>query len=168
MGICRILGQTHAASYPWALLSHGRSRPGEDLLAVRDRLARGLIGPFTWRNGVRCPRVYSWLSWPPQEFPWDLRAAPPTGFYCRSKFWGADGTTVSRTFTLQDGQAESVRSLWLQIHGLRYADQASVQVNTSAWIPLNNNTVTIPEPARSFVRLRPARCSQGLQKLQKG
>jgi len=63
---------------------------------------------------------------------------------------GAEGPTVSRTFTLQDGQAESVRSLWLQIHGLRYADQASIQVNTSAWIPLNNNTVTIPEPARSF------------------
>jgi hypothetical protein len=63
---------------------------------------------------------------------------------------GADGTTVSRTITLQHGQGESVRSLWLQIHGLRYADQASVQVNTSAWIPLNNSTVTIPEPARSF------------------
>src|ERR1700730_4538365 len=63
---------------------------------------------------------------------------------------GAEGTTVSRAFTLQDGQAESARSLWLQIHGLRYADQASIQVNESAWIPLNNNTVTIPEPARSF------------------
>jgi len=62
----------------------------------------------------------------------------------------ADGTTVSRIIALQDGQAESVRSLWLQIHGLRYADQASVQVNTSAWVPLNNTTVTIPEPARSF------------------
>src|ERR1700730_3698784 len=63
---------------------------------------------------------------------------------------GAEGTTVSRAFTLQDGQAESARSLWLQIHGLRYAVQASIQVNESAWIPLNNNTVTIPEPARSF------------------
>jgi len=63
---------------------------------------------------------------------------------------GADGMTVSRIIALQDGQAESVRSLWLQIHGLRYADQASVQVNTSAWVPLNNTTVTIPEPARSF------------------
>jgi hypothetical protein len=63
---------------------------------------------------------------------------------------GADGTTVSRTIALHGGQAESVRSLWLQIHGLRYADQASVQVNTGAWIPLNNSTVTIPEPARSF------------------
>ncbi|MGC2182055.1 MAG: hypothetical protein WA637_02100, partial [Terriglobales bacterium] len=48
---------------------------------------------------------------------------------------GADGTTVSRTVTLPAGQAESVRSLWLQVHGLRYADQASVQVNTSAWMP---------------------------------
>lgn len=63
---------------------------------------------------------------------------------------GANGTTVSRTVALQAGQAESVPSLWLQIHGLRYADQASVQINTSAWIPLNNNTVTIAEPGRSY------------------
>ncbi|MGH9551077.1 MAG: hypothetical protein ACRD3W_16965, partial [Terriglobales bacterium] len=42
---------------------------------------------------------------------------------------GADGTVLSRTVTLPAGQAESVRSLWLQIHGLRYADQASVQLN---------------------------------------
>src|SRR5438046_4029460 len=64
--------------------------------------------------------------------------------------FGAARTTVSRTITLQDGQAESARSLWLQIHGLRYSDQASVQVNSSAWLPLNNSTVSIPEPARSF------------------
>jgi hypothetical protein len=62
----------------------------------------------------------------------------------------ANGTTLSRTVALQPGQAESVRSLWLQIHGLRYADQASVQINASAWIPLNNKTVTIAEPGRSF------------------
>ena len=63
---------------------------------------------------------------------------------------GADGTTVSRTVTLPAGQAESVRSLWLQVHGLRYADQASVQVNAGAWMPLNNNTVTIAEPGRTY------------------
>ena len=63
---------------------------------------------------------------------------------------GADGTTVSRRVALQAGQAVSVRSLWLQIHGLRYADQASVQVNNGAWIPLNNNSVTIAEPGKSF------------------
>jgi hypothetical protein len=63
---------------------------------------------------------------------------------------GADGTTVGRTVVLQAGQAESVRSLWLQINGLQYADQASVQVNMSTWIPLNNNSVTVAEPGRSF------------------
>src|SRR5258708_26746268 len=63
---------------------------------------------------------------------------------------GANGTTVSRTVIVQAGQVESVRSLWLQIHGLRYADQASVQVNEKPWIPLNKNTVTIAEPGKSF------------------
>ena len=63
---------------------------------------------------------------------------------------GPDGTTVSRSVTLQNGQAESVRSLWLQIHGLRYADQASLQINASDWVRLNNSTVTIAEPGRSY------------------
>jgi hypothetical protein len=63
---------------------------------------------------------------------------------------GEDGTTVTRTIALQSEQAEAVRSLWLRIHGLRYADQASVQVNTGRWVPINNNTVTIADPARSF------------------
>jgi len=63
---------------------------------------------------------------------------------------GDNGTTASVTVTLQAGEAESVRSLWLQIHGLRYAEEASVQVNASVWIPLNNSTVTIAGPGRSF------------------
>ena len=63
---------------------------------------------------------------------------------------GADGTTVNRAVVVRVGQAESIRSLWLQVHRLRYADEASVQVNTSAWIPLNNSTVVIAEPGKSF------------------
>jgi hypothetical protein len=63
---------------------------------------------------------------------------------------GPDGAIVNRTVTLQAGQDASAHSLWLQIYGLRYADQASVQINTSAWLPLNNNTVTIAEPGRSY------------------
>ena len=63
---------------------------------------------------------------------------------------GNDGTTVSRAVTLQTTSAESVRSLWLQIHGLRYADQGSVQVNNRTWIPLNNNTVSVAEPGKTF------------------
>ena len=45
-----------------------------------------------------------------------------------------DGEAVGRTVTLAPAQSESVRSLWLQVHGLRYPEQASVQVNTSAWM----------------------------------
>jgi hypothetical protein len=63
---------------------------------------------------------------------------------------GANGTTASRSVTLRAELAESVQSLWLQVYGLQYAEQGSVQVNSSAWIPLKNNTVTIAEPGKSF------------------
>jgi hypothetical protein len=63
---------------------------------------------------------------------------------------GADGTTVSRSVTLRAEQVETVRFLWLQVYGLRYAEEGSVQVNASAWIALNNNTVTITGPGKSF------------------
>jgi hypothetical protein len=63
---------------------------------------------------------------------------------------GVDGATVSRTVTLRMGDSESVHSLWLQVHGLRYANQASVQVNSGPWVPLNNETVIVAEPGKSF------------------
>jgi hypothetical protein len=63
---------------------------------------------------------------------------------------GADGTTVSRTLALDAAQSESVRYLWLQMHGLRYPQQASIQVNASPWIPLRNDTVTLAAPGGSF------------------
>jgi hypothetical protein len=61
-----------------------------------------------------------------------------------------DGEAVGRTVTLAPAQSESVRSLWLQVHGLRYPEQASVQVNTSAWIPLKNDTVIVAEPGKTY------------------
>src|SRR5436853_81624 len=63
---------------------------------------------------------------------------------------GADGTTASRTVTLDEAQSDSVRFLWLQTHGLHYASEASVQVHQSSWIPLNNETVTVSEPGKSY------------------
>jgi hypothetical protein len=63
---------------------------------------------------------------------------------------GDDGTVASRTVTFTAAQAESVHSLWLQVHGLRYAEQGSVQLNTGPWIPLRNETVTVAEPGRSY------------------
>src|SRR2546423_2181080 len=62
----------------------------------------------------------------------------------------ADGAAVSRTVALESRDAESVRSLWLKVHGVRYGNQGSVQVNASEWIPLNNERVSVAEPGRSF------------------
>ena len=38
----------------------------------------------------------------------------------------------------------------MQIHGLSYADMVSVQVNASAWFSLNNDTVAVAEPGKSY------------------
>src|ERR1700756_4885190 len=68
--------------------------------------------------------------------PIGLADAPTNRSLLPIEVLGEDGTVESRSFTLQPGQAESVESLWLEVHGVRYAEQASVQVNTSPWIPL--------------------------------
>lgn len=63
---------------------------------------------------------------------------------------GEDGTTVSVTVDVPAARARDVRSLWMQVHGLGYADMASVQVNNSAWIALSNDTASVTEPGRSY------------------
>lgn len=63
---------------------------------------------------------------------------------------GPDRTTESRTLTLTRSQSESVRALRLQLHGLRYSAQASVQVNTGPWIPLRNDTVAVAAAGSTF------------------
>src|SRR6516225_7663244 len=63
---------------------------------------------------------------------------------------GADGTTASRTVTLTTPECESVRSLWLKVHGLRYPTQASVQINSGMWIPLRNDTVSVAALGKTF------------------
>jgi hypothetical protein len=60
---------------------------------------------------------------------------------------GADGMIVSRTLALEPDQSRSVNSLWLRVHGVRYAKQASIQVNDSPWIPLNMTPRLSPSPA---------------------
>ena len=63
---------------------------------------------------------------------------------------GENGTTSSVTVEVPARRAREVRSLWMEIHGLSYADMVSVQVNTSAWFALNNNTVAVAEPGKSY------------------
>src|SRR5204863_9043066 len=53
---------------------------------------------------------------------------------------GENGTTSSVTVEVPARRAREVRSLWMQIHGLSYADMVSVQVNRGGWLSLNNAT----------------------------
>src|SRR5689334_13076909 len=63
---------------------------------------------------------------------------------------GEDGTTASRTIALGAAQSQSVRSVSFQVHGLRYPEQASVQINASPWTALTNDTVIIASPGRTY------------------
>jgi hypothetical protein len=57
---------------------------------------------------------------------------------------GSAGTTVPVTFNVAPGSNLSGQlQLWLQIHGLKYETEASVQINSSAWIPINTSTVVL-------------------------
>lgn len=40
--------------------------------------------------------------------------------------------------------------LWAKIHGLATTNKASIQINDGPWINLNNQTVVVAEPGRSF------------------
>src|SRR5438105_12512795 len=46
---------------------------------------------------------------------------------------GENGTAAHVTVEVPSRRARDVTSLWMQIHGLSYADMVSVQVNTSPW-----------------------------------
>ncbi len=65
-----------------------------------------------------------------------------TGITLPLEVVGPNGTTVSASFTIPSGSTTPAQ-LWFQIHGLRYATQASVQFNGGAWIPINESTGTV-------------------------
>lgn len=64
---------------------------------------------------------------------------------------GSNGTTSSVQVTVPSGaNVSGTIQLQLQIHGLEYQNQASVKVNGSAWIPLNNSTVHLQGLAANY------------------
>ena len=57
---------------------------------------------------------------------------------------GPGGTTGSASFTVPSGaNLNGQLTLWMQIHGLKYDAEASVQVNKSGWLPLSTGNVTL-------------------------
>jgi hypothetical protein len=77
-------------------------------------------------------------------------ATPGTTVTLPVEIVGENGTTSSVTVEVPARRAREVRSLWMQIHGLSYADMVSVQVNNSAWFSLNGDTVVVAEPGKSY------------------
>jgi len=57
---------------------------------------------------------------------------------------GAAGATVPVSVSIPAGSNLNGQvQLWLQVHGLKYETEASVQVNGGAWTPINTSTVTL-------------------------
>jgi cytochrome c553 len=67
----------------------------------------------------------------------------PTSITLPLEVMGANGTQVPVSFNIPTGTSLSGLQLYLQIHGLKYETEASVQVNGGAWLPINTSTVTL-------------------------
>ena len=63
---------------------------------------------------------------------------------------GENGATSSVTVQVPARSAREVKTVWMQIHNLSYPDIASVQINNSQWFTLNNDTVAVAEPGKSY------------------
>ena len=64
---------------------------------------------------------------------------------------GLDGTIVTTSFSIPAGSnLTGALTLSMQIHGLRYETQASVQVNDSGWRPISDSTVTLLGNATAY------------------
>lgn len=54
---------------------------------------------------------------------------------------GAEGTVVSRSFTIDQRILDATKSIWFMINNLSYENKASVKINQGSWLPLNMMTV---------------------------
>ncbi len=67
---------------------------------------------------------------------------PPTTITLPVEVIGPDGFVISVPFNLPSSSSLSGLSLYLQVHGLRYQGQASFQLNSAGWLPINDTTMT--------------------------
>lgn len=79
-----------------------------------------------------------------------IASPPPSAVKLPIEVMGAEGAEAAATLYLPAGVGARVGSLWMQIHGLEYADMASVRINRCAWVSLNNGTVAVAEPGKSY------------------
>jgi cytochrome c553 len=75
---------------------------------------------------------------------------PPQAITMPIEVVGPVGNMESVTVPIPPGTNLSGTALWMQIHGLKYADKASVQVNNAPWVPIDDNTVTLLGQAKAY------------------
>ncbi|HYL36158.1 MAG TPA: hypothetical protein VEV17_09630 [Bryobacteraceae bacterium] len=64
---------------------------------------------------------------------------------------GPNGTTVGASFNISSSaNVSGPMTLFMQINGLRFQTQASVQLNASGWLPINSSTVTLLGLANAY------------------
>src|SRR5579862_2697094 len=66
---------------------------------------------------------------------------------------GTNGTTVQVPFTVSSASASllgGTQTLSLQLHGLKYQTEGSLQVNNSAWIALNSSNISLQGLANAY------------------
>lgn len=75
----------------------------------------------------------------------------PTTILLPVEVMGPGGTTKSVTFNVASGSNLSgQQQLSLQVHGLKYQTEMSVQMNGGTWIPINNSTAALQGQASAF------------------
>src|SRR5690348_12721971 len=128
-----------------------RKTPSQSQAAPEKHASRRETFKGVRSTARRFRRIPSGLRWPyfltlpllaAVVIPISFAGSTPDRMLLPIEVLSVDGSAVSRSVALEPVQAASAQTLWLRIHGVRYADQASVQVNASGWMPLNNSTVT--------------------------
>src|ERR1700678_637513 len=70
-------------------------------------------------------------------------STPSTAITLPVEVMGANGTTATVSVTGPSGTSlPGQLTLWMQIHGLKYDTEASVQVNSSAWLMISTGNVS--------------------------
>lgn len=61
---------------------------------------------------------------------------------------GAQGLVEEISLDLTAAQANSAKSIWMQVNNLGYENKASVKLNSGNWVDLNHNSVEIQSPEK--------------------
>ncbi len=79
-----------------------------------------------------------------------IAAREPSRITLPIEVTGQDGVTESVSVDVAAKFVDQILDFKMQIHGVQYRDMVSIRINLNGWIPLNNDTVSVGEPAKSY------------------